>query len=160
MFLKISRSSRPKVFLRKRVLKISSKLTGEQPCRSVISIKLFSNFIEMALSSACLFSCKFPSSFQSNFIEMALGMGSFIKRQTRGTSSDNEWQRVVQRVTTNDNEWQRVVQRVTTNDNEWQQVVQRMTTSGTTSDNEWQRVATSDNKWLWVTASDKKWYNE
>ena len=33
---------------------------------------------------------------------------SFIKRQTSGTSSDNEWQRVVQRVTTNDNEWQRV----------------------------------------------------
>ena len=38
------------------------------------------------------------------------------------TTSDNEWQRVVQRVTTNDNEWQRVVQRVTTNDNEWQRV--------------------------------------
>ena len=63
-------------------------------------------------------------------------MGSFIKRQTSGTSSDNEWQRI----TTSDNEWynewKRVVQRVTSSDNEWQQV--------TTDDNEWQRVTVSD----------------
>lgn len=36
--------------------------------------------------------------------------------------SDNEWQRVVQRMTTGDNEWykewQRVVERVATNDSE------------------------------------------
>ena len=68
------------------------------------------------------------------------------KKQTSGTSSDNEWQRVVQRVTTNDNEWQRMTTSGTTSDNEWQ----RVTTSGTTSDNEWQRV----------TTSDKEWYNE
>ena len=60
---------------------------------------------------------------------------------TSGTSSDNEWQRVVQRVITSDNEWQRVVQRKTTNDNKWQRVVQRMTTS----DKEWQRVTISAN---------------
>ena len=59
-------------------------------------------------------------------------LGSFIKRQTSGTSSDNEWQRVVQRVTTNDNEWQQVVQRVTKSENEWQRV--------TTNGNEWQQV--------------------
>ena len=47
---------------------------------------------------------------------------SFLKRQTSGTSSDNEWQRV----TTNNNEWQK-----------WQWVQY----------NEWQRVITSDNKW-------------
>ena len=41
--------------------------------------------------------------------------GSFIKRQTSGTSSENEWQRMVQRVTTNDNEWQQM----TKSDNEW-----------------------------------------
>ena len=35
--------------------------------------------------------------------------GWFIKKQTSDTSSDNECQRVVQRVTTNDTEWQRVV---------------------------------------------------
>ena len=57
---------------------------------------------------------------------------SFIKRQTRGRTSDNEWQRVVQ----------------------------RMKTSGTTSDNEWQRMTTSDSKWQWMTASDNKWHNE
>ena len=63
--------------------------------------------------------------------------------ETSGTTSDNEWQRVVQRVTTSgttsDNEWQRVTTSGTTSDNEWQ----RVTTSGTTSDNEWQRVTTS-----------------
>ena len=55
-----------------------------------------------------------------------------FKRQTGDTSSDNEWQRVVQRVTTSGNEWHRVVQRVTTSDNKWQRV--------TTNDSEWQRV--------------------
>ena len=38
--LAIDRSSHPEVFLRKGVLKICSKFTGEHPCRSVISIKL------------------------------------------------------------------------------------------------------------------------
>ena len=67
----------------------------------------------------------------------------FIKRQTSGTSSDNEWQRMTTSGTTSDNEWQRVVQRVTTNDNEWQRVVQRITTS----DNERQRVTENDSEW-------------
>ena len=40
---------RPEVFLGKRVLKICSKFTGEHPCRSLISIKLRSNFIKMTL---------------------------------------------------------------------------------------------------------------
>ena len=61
----------------------------------------------------------------------------FIKRQTSGTSSDNEWQPVVQRVTTSDNEWyskwqQR--QRVTKNDNE----SQRMAASDKTNEYEWE----------------------
>ena len=43
------RSSHPEVFLRKGVLKICSKFTAEHPCRSVISIKLQSNFIEITL---------------------------------------------------------------------------------------------------------------
>ena len=74
------------------------------------------------------------------------------------TTSDNEWQRVVQRVTTcgttSDNEWQRVITSGTTSGNEWQQVVQRVTTSGTTSDKEWKWVTNSDNKWQWMTASE------
>ena len=43
---------------------------------------------------------------------------SFIKTQTSGTSSENEWQGVATSGTTSDNEWQRVVQRVTRSDNE------------------------------------------
>ena len=43
---------------------------------------------------------------------------SFIKRQTRGKSSDNEWHKESQRVITNDIESQQM-QQVTANDNEW-----------------------------------------
>ena len=49
----IYRSSSSKVFLRKGVLKICSEFTGEHPCRSAISIKLQSNFIEIALQHGC-----------------------------------------------------------------------------------------------------------
>ena len=44
-----NRSSPPEVFLGKDVLKKCSKFTGNHPCRSVISVKLQSNFIEIAL---------------------------------------------------------------------------------------------------------------
>ena len=47
------RSSRPEKFLGKVVLKICSKFTGEHPCRSAISIKLQSNFIEITLRHGC-----------------------------------------------------------------------------------------------------------
>ena len=47
------RSSHPEVFLVKGVLKIFSKFTGEHPCRSVITIKLQSNFIEITLRHGC-----------------------------------------------------------------------------------------------------------
>ena len=42
--VEISRSSHSEVFLEKGGLKICSKLTGEHPCRSAISIKLQINF--------------------------------------------------------------------------------------------------------------------
>ena len=45
----LSTSSPPEVFLRKGILKIRSKFTGEHSCRSAISIKLQNNFIEIAL---------------------------------------------------------------------------------------------------------------
>ena len=52
--LKMYRSSRPEVFLVKAgVLEISCKFTGEHPCRSVISIKLLWNFIEIVLRHGC-----------------------------------------------------------------------------------------------------------
>ena len=43
------RSSHPEMFLRKGVLKICSKFTGEHPSQNVISIKLLCSFIEIAL---------------------------------------------------------------------------------------------------------------
>ena len=43
------RNSHPELFLGKGVLKILSKFTGEYPCRIAISVKLQSNFIEIAL---------------------------------------------------------------------------------------------------------------
>ena len=52
-----NRSSRPEVFLGKGVLKICSKFTGEHPCRSLISIKLQSNWAWVfLLKSCCIFS--------------------------------------------------------------------------------------------------------
>ena len=48
LLLLMGRSSHPEVFLRKGVLKICSTFTGEYPCRTGISIKLQSNFIEIA----------------------------------------------------------------------------------------------------------------
>ena len=47
------KSSHPEVFLEKGVLKICSKFTIEHPCRSTISIKLQSNFIEITLRHGC-----------------------------------------------------------------------------------------------------------
>ena len=48
-----SRSSHPDSFLGKGVLEICCNLTGENPCRSVISIKLLCNFIKITLRHGC-----------------------------------------------------------------------------------------------------------
>ena len=47
------RSSPPEENQEKGVLKICSKFTGEHPCRSAISIKLQSSFIETTLWHEC-----------------------------------------------------------------------------------------------------------
>ena len=47
------RSSSPGVFLGKCVMKICIKFTGEDPCWSLISIKLLCNFIKIRLRHAC-----------------------------------------------------------------------------------------------------------
>ena len=47
------KSSHSEVLLVKGVLKICSKFTGEQPCRSVISIKLLCNFIKIIPRHGC-----------------------------------------------------------------------------------------------------------
>ena len=46
-------SNRPEIFFGKGVLKICNKVTGEQPCQSVILIKLLSKFIEITLWHGC-----------------------------------------------------------------------------------------------------------
>ena len=51
--LKIIRSIHPELFLVKGVLKIYSQFTGEHPFRSVISIRLQSNFTEITLRHGC-----------------------------------------------------------------------------------------------------------
>ena len=52
---RIHKSSHPEVFLGKGVLKICGIFTGTgvHPCRIAISIKLQSNFIEIALRHGC-----------------------------------------------------------------------------------------------------------
>ena len=47
------RSIPPKMFLRKDVLKICRKFTGEHFCRSMISVKLQRNFTEVTLRYGC-----------------------------------------------------------------------------------------------------------
>ena len=76
----------------------------------------------------------------------------------------DEWYIEWHRITTSDNEWQRVVQRKTRSGttsgiewyNKWQQMIQRVTASGIASDSEWQRTTTSKKKWQWVTANDSE----
>ena len=51
--ISIFKSIHPEVFLEKTVPKICSKLLGEHPCRSAISIKLLRKFIEIILSYGC-----------------------------------------------------------------------------------------------------------
>ena len=46
-YIRTVRSSPPEVFIQTVVLKICSKFTGAHPYRSVISVKLQSNFIEI-----------------------------------------------------------------------------------------------------------------
>ena len=48
-----SKRSGPEIFLRKDVVKICIKFTGEHPCRSAISINLQYNFIEITLRHGC-----------------------------------------------------------------------------------------------------------
>ena len=52
------------MFLKKSVLRIYSKFSGEQPCQSAISIKLLCKFIEIAL--------RYPVNFSDHvFLENA-----------------------------------------------------------------------------------------
>ena len=65
------RSSPAEVFLQKDILKICSKLTGEHPCRTVISIKLQSSFIEITVRHGCS-PVNFLHNFRTPFLKMLL----------------------------------------------------------------------------------------
>ena len=128
------RGSRPEVFCKKGVLRKLATFLGKYLYQSLFFNKIAGlpvNFVKFLRTSfftehlwwLLLFSVENVSSFALLFF------WSFIKRETNGTSSDNEWQRVTTSGATTDKEWQRVIQRVTTNDKEWQRM--------TTSDNEW-----------------------
>ena len=71
------RSSHPELFLRKGVLKIHSKFTGEHPCWSAISIKLLCNFIKIALRHGC-YTVNLLHIFRTPFLKTHLG-GCFWK---------------------------------------------------------------------------------
>ena len=77
-----NRSNHPEVFLKKGVLKICSKFTGEHPCRSVISINLERNFIEIALWYGCS-PVNFLHIFRTPFFRNASWWLLLLKRKAR-----------------------------------------------------------------------------
>ena len=80
------RSSRPEVFLRKDVFKICSKFAGEHPCQSVISVKLQSNFIEIALRHGCS-----PVREIVNWLKKRRSRFYFILNTLRETGNDSRF---------------------------------------------------------------------
>ena len=85
-FLKY-RSSPPEKFLRKGVLKICSKFTGEYPCQSAISIKLICIFIEITLLRGCSpvnllqFSENLWRAVSGNFFCVKISLYIFLSRR-------------------------------------------------------------------------------
>ena len=73
------KSSHPEVLLRKGVLKICSKFTGEHPCQSVISIKLQRNFIEITLRHGCS-PVNLLHTFRTPFLGTPMG-GCFLNQK-------------------------------------------------------------------------------
>ena len=73
------RSSRPEVFLRKGVLKICSKFTGEHPCRTAISIKLLCNLFKSYFGMCVLLHicCIFQNNFSKEDLWIAASGGVF-----------------------------------------------------------------------------------
>ena len=67
-----SRNSQSEVFLWKSVLKIRSKFTGENPCRSAISMKLLYNFIVITLRHGCS-PVNLPHVFRTPFLKRTFG---------------------------------------------------------------------------------------
>ena len=82
VFLKSYRNSPPYVFWEKEVLKKCSKFTGEPPCRSVISIKLFCKFTEITVRHGC-FPLNLLHIFRVPFLDHPWGNVSGINKVTQ-----------------------------------------------------------------------------
>ena len=85
------RSSHPEKFLGKSVLKICSRFTGAQPCRSAISIKLLYNFIHIGIGLRYGYSPVnllhiFRTSFPKHISEGLLVLTHFMNIQFRFTN--------------------------------------------------------------------------
>ena len=91
------RSSRPEVFLGEGALKICSKFTGEHPCLSAISIKLQSNFTEIAFRHECsplnllhIFRIPFPKNTPGRLL-LKIVFLNFISFQSWKISNWKQW---------------------------------------------------------------------
>ena len=81
------------MFLRKGVLKICSKFTGEHPCRSAISINLLCTFIEITLRYGCS-PVNLLHIFRAHFLKNTSGW-LLLKSLTKAGSPTKINQRVV-----------------------------------------------------------------
>ena len=98
-----SKRSGPEIFLRKDVVKICIKFTGEHPCRSAISINLQYNFIEITLRHGCFpvnLLHIFRTVFLKNtsgcllllFLHLFLTLHSYVHSHLcKGRSKNNIW---------------------------------------------------------------------
>ena len=85
------------MFLRKGVLKIYCKFTAEHPCRSAISIKLLSKFIEIALRHGCS-PVNLLHIFRTPFSRNTSGWLLLIIENERLEAFENSWDLRVKQV--------------------------------------------------------------
>ena len=99
-----SEATPPEMFLGKDVLKTCSKFTEEYPCQSVISIKLQSNFIEIALWHVCspatlqhIFRTRFPMNNSGRLLLLTfVSYRMFWKYiQIMYTNSSSDWENLI-----------------------------------------------------------------
>ena len=99
-----SEATPPEMFLGKDVLKTCSNFTEEYPCQSVISIKLQSNFIEIALWHVCspvtlqhIFRTPFPMNNSGRLLLLTfVSYRMFWKYiQIMYTNSSSDWENLI-----------------------------------------------------------------
>ena len=88
-----------------------------QSCIYQVLIKIIQRNFSLWVNFLLTFFAKILQSLTSRiFVNIILRMEIVY------TSSDNEWQRLVQRMTTSDNELQRMSTNITTNENKWKRM--------------------------------------